>query len=283
MEDLTDILFETIIDNLKIFPFLLVAYLLLEWLEKKTSPASLAFIRKSGKYGPVVGSLCGIVPQCGFSVMAANFYAAGIITLGTLMAIFLSTSDEMLPILLSQSIPPKIIATILAYKFLCGLIFGSLVDFAGKNKLNSVAINSLCENEHCRCNEESGILKPAIYHSIKITLFIFAVSFIFNLAMENFADSAEVVAVLKTPLLGEMTSGIIGLVPNCSASIILTQLYIEGAINISTMLSGTLVSGGVGILVLFRVNRHIRENIFIVFLLYLFGVTGGLISNLFAL
>lgn len=283
MEDITDILLETITDNLKIFPFLLVAYLLLEWLEKRTSPASLGFIRKSGKYGPVVGSLCGIVPQCGFSVMAANFYAAGIITLGTLMAIFLSTSDEMLPILLSQSIQPKIIVTILAYKFLCGLIFGLLIDFAGKNKLNSVAINSLCKNEHCRCNEESGILKPAIYHSIKITLFIFAVSFIFNLAMENFADSADVIAVLKTPLLGEMTSGIIGLVPNCSASIILTQLYIEGAINISTMLSGTLVSGGVGILVLFRINRHIRENIFIVFLLYLFGVTGGLISNLFAL
>lgn len=278
-----DILLDTVVDNLKLFPYLFAAYLLLEYLEHKASDKTLALVSKSEKKGPLIGAICGIVPQCGFSAAAANFYAARIITLGALIAIFLSTSDEMVPIMLAQALPFKTISVIVCYKFVYGLICGVLVDFCLPTKPLKADISSLCKNENCPCEEDDSLLKAAFFHSVKITMFIFAVSLILNFGMENFALGGAFAEIMKTPLLGELLSALFGLIPNCSPSVILTQLYVEGGINLSTMLSGTLVSSGVGILILFRINRNLKENLKIIALLYVCGVLGGLISYLFSL
>lgn len=273
-----DILIDTLADNLKLFPFLFITYILLEYMEHKTSDKAAEFIRKAGFSGPFVGAALGTLPQCGFSLVASNFYAARVISLGTLIAVYLSTSDEMLPILISNAVSIKLIAAILAYKALCGMVFGYIINFVWHKyrAKENIDIEQLCENENCHCEE--GIIKPALYHSVRITLFIFVVTLILNFAM-NKMDISELTTYLQLPLLGELFSALIGFIPNCSSSVILTQLYLENYINIGTLLSGSLVSSGVGILVLFRVNRHLKENILILMILYICGVLGGLLSH----
>lgn len=277
-----EILAETLIDNIKIFPFLFVTYLFLEYLERKTSDKTTAAIQKATKAGPLVGAILGVLPQCGFSVVAANLFAARVITLGTLLAIFLSTSDELLPILISYEAPLSLIAIIIGYKAACGIIFGYLIDFTFKKRRSLPApdIETLCQNEHCHCEENEPLWKPALYHSVRITLFILAVGLILNLLLQLYGNSANLPQILQYPLLGEMFSALIGLIPNCSSSVILTQMYVLNYIDFSTMMSGSLVSGGVGLLVLFRVNRPLKQNLKIVALLYICGLLGGLCSNL---
>ncbi len=277
-----NMLAETLIDNIKIFPFLFVTYLFLEYLERKTSDKTTAAIQKATKAGPLAGAVLGVLPQCGFSVVAANLFAARVITIGTLIAIFLSTSDELLPILISYEAPLSLIAVIVGYKAVCGMMFGYLIDFTlqKKHNLPKPDIETLCQNEHCHCEENEPLWKPALYHSVRITLFILAVSLILNFLLQFCGNSANLTQILQYPLLGEMFSALIGLIPNCSASVILTQMYILNYIDFSTMMSGSLVSGGVGLLVLFRVNRPLKQNIKIIALLYICGLIGGLCSNL---
>ena len=277
-----NMLAETLIDNIKIFPFLFVTYLFLEYLERKTSDKTTAAIQKATKAGPLAGAVLGVLPQCGFSVVAANLFAARVITIGTLIAIFLSTSDELLPILISYEAPLSLIAVIVGYKAVCGMMFGYLIDFTlqKKHNLPKPDIETLCQNEHCHCEENEPLWKPALYHSVRITLFILAVSLILNFFLQFCGNSANLTQILQYPLLGEMFSALIGLIPNCSASVILTQMYILNYIDFSTMMSGSLVSGGVGLLVLFRVNRPLKQNIKIIALLYICGLIGGLCSNL---
>lgn len=274
-----DILIDTIIDNLKLFPFLFATYLCLEYMEHKTSEKTAEIIKKSGWSGPLVGSLCGALPQCGFSVVAANFYAARVIGIGTLLAIFLSTSDEMLPIMISGAVPPFLITQIVFYKIVCGIVFGYAVNFVWRKYQPRPQINieELCENENCHC--EDSVLKPALYHSVRITLFIFVFTLILNYLMA-YLDISAATDYMRLPLVGELLGGIIGLVPNCSASVILTQLYMDGFIPLGTLMSGSLVSGGVGLLVLFRVNRRLKENLRIVAILYCCGIIGGLLTHL---
>lgn len=278
-----DIFFETLIDNLKLLPFLFAAYLLLEYLEHKASAKTLQLVQKAEKKGPLVGAICGVIPQCGFSAAVSNFYAARIVTLGTLIAIFLSTSDEMMPIMIAQSLPFKTISLIVCYKFIYGMICGILIDLFLRTKPLEADISSLCQNENCPCEEENSLVKAALFHTVKIAIFIFAVTLILNFSIEYLSFSSTVSEIMKTPLLSEILSALFGLIPNCSSSVILTQLYIDGGINLSTMLSGTLVSSGVGILVLFRINRNLKENLKILGILYVCGISGGLISNLILL
>ena len=273
-----EILIETIIDNLKLFPFLLVTYLCLEYIEHKTAEKTSEIVKKAGWSGPLVGSLCGALPQCGFSVAAANFFAARIISLGTLLAIFLSTSDEMLPIMISVAVPAGLLTKIVLYKIVCGIVFGYAVNFVWRkyHTRATIDIEQLCRNENCRC--EDSILKPALYHSIRITLFIFIFSLVLNYAIA-YLDIDIITRYMQIPLIGELISGLIGLIPNCSASVILTSLYMDGYIQLGALMSGSLVGGGVGLLVLFRVNRRFKENLMIIAILYCCGVIGGLLSS----
>ncbi len=278
-----DIIIDTLIDSIKLLPFLFVTYLILEYLEHKTGGKAQNIIKKSGKFGPAIGSLLGIVPQCGFSAAAANFYAGRVISLGTLIAIFLSTSDEMLPILISEAAPISLIGKVILIKFIIGMICGFIIDlfskFYSKEKNMEEEIEHLCEHDHCDC--EHGVVKSAIKHSLNIFVFIIIVSFILNLLIHFIGEDTISSIFNSNKILGPILASFVGLIPNCASSVILTQLNLSGVIPLSTMISGLLVNAGLGLLVLFRVNNNLKENIFITTLLYVIGVLSGFILSIF--
>lgn len=279
-----DIILDTLIDSIKLLPFLFVTYLILEYLEHKTGGKAQNVIKKSGKFGPAIGSLLGIVPQCGFSAAAANFYAGRVISLGTLIAIFLSTSDEMLPILISEAAPISLIGKVILIKLLIGMICGFIIDliskFNNKKEKNiEKEIEHLCEHDHCDC--EHGVVKSAIKHSLNIFVFIIIVSFILNLLIHFIGEDTISSIFNSNKILGPILASFVGLIPNCASSVILTQLNLSGVISLSTMISGLLVNAGLGLLVLFRVNNNIKENILITTLLYVIGVLSGFILGIF--
>ena len=277
-----EILSHTIIDTIKLLPFLFITYLIMEYIEHKTSNKAKETIKKSGKFGPFFGSLLGIVPQCGFSVVATNLYAVRVISLGTLIAIYLSTSDEMLPILISEAVPIWVILKILSLKFLIGIIAGFAIDLILRKRKNDkqeeYEIKSLCEHDHCHC--ENGIIKSALKHTINIFIFIFIITFVINILIHVIGEDTLSHFILNQPILGPILSGIIGLIPNCASSVIITQLYLEQVITLGTMMAGSLVSAGVGLMVLCKVNHNAKDNIKIIGLLYSIGVIAGILIEL---
>lgn len=274
-----EILEHTIEDSIKLIPFLFLTYLLMEYIEHKTKEKTKETIKKSGKFGPFIGALLGIVPQCGFSVSATNLYAARVITLGTLIAVYLSTSDEMLPIFLSEGVAIDVIIKILVIKLVIGMIAGFLIDLVirlkNKGKEDEEKIIDLCEKEHCHC--EHGIVKSALKHTVNIFIFIFLITFVINLGIHFIGEETIASFMLDRPILGPIISGLIGLIPNCASSVIITQMYLENIISVGTMIAGLLVGAGVGLAVLFRTNKGIKENIRITVLLYAIGVISGII------
>lgn len=276
-----DAILDAVIDSLKLLPFLFLTYLLMEYLEHKTSEKSKNAIKKSGKFGPVIGSLLGAVPQCGFSVSATNLYAGRVITLGTLIAIYLSTSDEMLPILISSGTNIGLIIEILIVKILIGMIVGIAIDLIYKNtkKAQEEHIHDLCEHEHCHC--EDGIIKSSIIHTMQIFVFILIVSVVFNVVLTLIGEANISNFISNNRLLAPILACLIGLIPNCASSVILTEAFTGGIIGIGTLIGGLLVNSGLGLMILFKVNKNIKENIKIVSLLYLVGVISGIIIELF--
>ncbi len=277
-----EILEHTIEDSIKLIPFLFLTYLLMEYIEHKTKEKTKETIKKSGKFGPFIGALLGIVPQCGFSVSATNLYAARVITLGTLIAVYLSTSDEMLPIFLSEGVAIDVIIKILVIKLVIGMIAGFLIDLVirlkNKGKEDEEKIIDLCEKEHCHC--EHGIVKSALKHTVNIFIFIFLITFVINLGIHFIGEETIAGFMLDRPILGPIISGLIGLIPNCASSVIITQMYLENIISVGTMIAGLLVGAGVGLAVLFRTNKGVKENIKITVLLYAIGVISGIILEL---
>ena len=356
MDLLIDILLDAGKDTLSLVPFLLVTYLALETLEHVAGDRVNGTIKRAGAAGPVVGSLLGIVPQCGFSAMAATLYAGRVVTLGTLVAVFLSTSDEMLPLLLAEQVPVQTMAMLLASKALIALITGFIVDAAirglrrnarahaairrtvlgtaanpahvncahddhtGGDIIDEVAeagvsadhIHELCERGHCGCDEDEGehghghehhhdcghadehhhdhghshegapvlsIIRSAISHTVQVSVFIFLVTLILVAVLETFGESAIEQFLRGNEMLAVLGSALVGLIPNCSASVVITQLYLEGALQLAPMLAGTLISAGVGYLVLFRTNRSARENALFLVMMYVIGAGWGLILS----
>ena len=276
-----EILEETIIDSIKLLPFLFITYLIMEYIEHKTKDKTKETIRKSGKFGPLIGSILGVFPQCGFSVSATNLYAARVITLGTLIAVYLSTSDEMLPIFLSESVPAITILKILGIKLVVGIIVGFLIDLVirlrHKNK-EEEKIVELCEKEHCHC--EHGIVKSALKHTLNIFIFILLINLVINVAIYFIGKETIASFLQDRPILGPVIAGLIGLIPNCASSVIITQMYLENVISAATMISGLLVGAGVGLAVLFKTNKGFKENLKITALLYCIGVIFGIIIEL---
>lgn len=276
---MSDIILETLLDTLKLIPFLLVAFLLIEFIEHKISNKNKKILTKTKKYGSILGSALGVIPQCGFSVMVTNLYITRIISLGTLISIYLSTSDEMLPILISQKTEPKIIIKILLIKVLFATIYGIIIDLIlNKRKYKEEENYHICEEEHCHC--EHGIIKPALKHTISISLFILFMNFIINILFTYIGEDFLSKLFLKNTLFGPFITSLIGLIPNCGASVVLTELYLNNAINISALISGLLTGSGTALVVLFKGNKNIKENIFIVSLLYLLGAISGVIIEL---
>lgn len=274
-----DALLDTLLDSVKLLPFLFAAYLAIEFIEDRAEEKTVALVHRAGRWGPVLGAALGVIPQCGFSAATANLYAGGIITRGTVLAVFLSTSDEMLPILISSSAPASLIFKLLGYKVLAGIVIGVAVDTvaAKLGYVRNKSIHEMCEQEHCHC--EDGMFKSALRHTVKIFLFLFVVTFALNLLVEAVGTDKLGAFVLNRPVAGELLGGIIGLIPNCAASVVLTTLYLEGAMSGGAMLSGLLVGSGVGLLVLFRMNRDWRDNLVTVGLLYAGGVIFGLLAD----
>lgn len=277
-----EVILETILDSVKLLPFLFITYLIMEYIEHKTSNKAKETIKKSGKFGPFFGSLLGVVPQCGFSVVATNLYAVRVISLGTLISIYLSTSDEMLPILISEAVPIWIIIKILSIKFVIGMVAGFIIELILRNRKTEgqedYEIESLCEHDHCHC--ENGIIKSSLKHTINIFIFIFIVTFVINILIYLIGEDTLSHFILNQPILGPILSGIIGLIPNCASSVIITQLYLEQVITLGTMMAGSLVSAGVGLMVLWKVNHNPKENIKIIALLYGIGVIVGILIEL---
>lgn len=356
MDLLIDILLDAGKDTLSLVPFLLVTYLALETLEHVAGDSVNGAIKRAGAAGPVVGSLLGMVPQCGFSAMAATLYAGRVVTLGTLVAVFLSTSDEMLPLLLAEQVPVQTMAMLLASKALIALVTGFIVDAAirglrrnarahaairrtvlgtaanpahvncahddhtGGDIIDEVAeagvsadhIHELCERDHCGCDEDEdehghdhshdhghadeherhhdhshsyegapivSIIRSAISHTVQVSVFIFLVTLILVAVLDTFGESAIEQFLRGNETLAVLGSALVGLIPNCSASVVITQLYLEGALQLAPMLAGTLISAGVGYLVLFRTNRSARENVVFLVMMYVIGAGWGLILS----
>ena len=362
MDLLIDILLDAGKDTLSLVPFLLVTYLALETLEHVAGDSVNGAIKRAGAAGPVVGSLLGMVPQCGFSAMAATLYAGRVVTLGTLVAVFLSTSDEMLPLLLAEQVPVQTMAMLLASKALIALVTGFIVDAAirglrrnarahaairrtvlgtaanpahvncahddhtGGDIIDEVAeagvsadhIHELCERDHCGCDDDEdeherdhghshdhghtgehehhhghghdhghshegapvlSIIRSAISHTVQVSVFIFLVTLVLVAVLETFGESAIEQFLRGNETLAVLGSALVGLIPNCSASVVITQLYLEGALQLAPMLAGTLISAGVGYLVLFRTNRSARENVVFLIMMYVIGAGWGLILS----
>ena len=272
----------TIIDTVRLVPFLFLTYLAMEYLEHKASEKMESAVRRAGKWGPLLGSLAGVVPQCGFSAAASNLYAGRVISLGSLFAIYLSTSDEMLPILLSERAEWGLIARILLLKIVIGMAAGFCVDLFS-SRMKDVQeheeehhhIHHLCEQEHCQC--EKGVLRSAVMHTLQITFFILLITFALNLLLHFGGEDILADILTNHPVIGPAVSGLVGLIPNCVGSIVVTQLYLQQAMNFGTMMAGLLTGTGVGVLVLCRMNHDRRENAMIIGLLYVIGVVAGIL------
>lgn len=269
-----DIIIDTLVDALKILPFLFITFLLLELLEHKLNNKTKNVISKSGKVGPIIGSLLGVIPQCGFSVVATNLYITRVISLGTLFSIYLSTSDEMLPIMLSQNVNFKTILIVILIKVVTGMLFGFVIDLViRKNNKNKYDYH-ICEEEHCHCDH--GIVKSSLKHTFNIIIFIIGVSFILNVIFLYCGNDLISKIFMKDTLFGPFLGSLVGLIPNCGASVILTEMFLKGVINLGTCMAGLLTGSGVALLVLFKSNKNIKENLCICLTLYLIGVLVGI-------
>ena len=274
---LVDAIVDTTFDCLKMLPFLFVAFILIEALEHYSSDFTAKALAKVGRAGPVVGAVAGCVPQCGFSVMAANLYAGGIISVGTLLSVFIATSDEAILIIMSNPERIREVGILLAAKVIIAVTAGYIIDIFFQNQLATVKESgNLCKD--CGCDEEdAGIWKPAWHHTIRIFIYLFIFTGILNLCIEIFGIELLSKFLLGNTIFQPVIAAIIGLIPNCAASVILTQLYLNGAISFASVIAGLCTGAGIGLVVLFKMNRNKRENLKIVGVLFLVAVAAGMI------
>ena len=275
-----DCLMDGLIDTLKLMPYLLVTFLILEFIEHKLSKKNQEKLLKEKKYGPIAGGLLGALPQCGFSAMASELFSSRVITAGTLVAVFLSTSDEMLPIMISENVDILVLIKIIIFKVIVGIIVGFIVDLLYKSKKCKHVhhIDKMCEDEHCHCDKE-GIIISSVKHTIKISLFILIVNLLINIIIFKVGEDNLSNVLLHKNILTYFGAALIGLIPNCAGSVIMTELYLSNLITIGNLLAGLLAGSGLGILLLFRTNKNLKENILITAIVYFVGVCLGIIVD----
>lgn len=273
-----DTLLDALLDTLKSIPFLFLAYLLMEFIEHKASEKMENSLKKIGRAGPLAASALGCIPQCGFSASAANLYTAGIITEGTLMAVFLSTSDEAIPIFLSEPNAYGAVWKLILFKLAIGIIAGFAIDIA--LRLLKIKKQHIEMCEECGCEEEAGILKPAIRHTLKITIFILIVNIILGFAMALLGEERLSSILLSGSYAQPFITALIGLIPNCAVSVMLTKLYIGGTLSFGSAIAGLCSGAGIGLAVLLKSNKSKKENIRIVISLYLISAIFGVVAML---
>ena len=272
--------------TLPIIPFLYLTYLLMEFLERRAGGAMERIVAGAGRFGPLLGALLGVVPQCGFSAVGAELYAGRVITTGTLLAIFLSTSDEMLPLLISSGAPITLMLKILASKAVIAAIAGFAVDgitrIVRRGKKKELRIVEMCSAGHCNCDRQS-IWLASIVHTLKITASVFAVSLALEIVLELLGENFLAGILTGKPVIGCLFAALVGLLPNCASSVAITQLYLSGVITSGAMLSGLLVGAGIGILVLIRANRPLKDTLRIIAILFTIGIAAGLLFDLLSI
>lgn len=271
-----DVIIDTLKDGLKLLPFLFLTFFIIEYIEHKVDSEKI--IKKTRKYGPIIGGLLGAFPQCGFGVSVTNFYITRVVSLGTLIAVYLSTSDEMLPIMLAQGIDGFTIFKIISLKVIIGIIFGIIIDFCLRRKKQKIEIRELCEHENCDCSH--SIMLSSLKHTLNILVFLLVISFVINIGFHYLGEELISKIFLKNNPLSSLISSLVGLIPNCGASIIITELYLNGTITFGSAMAGLLTGSGVGILVLFKNNKNLKENIYILLLIYGIGVISGILIDL---
>ena len=275
-----DVLLDALMDTLKLIPYLFVTFLLLEIIEHKFSKKSEKILEKNKKFGPLIGGLLGGLPQCGFSAIASNLFSSKVITMGTVVAIFLATSDEMLPIMLGEKVDPKLMFGIVGFKVILGIIVGLIVDFIYKNKTekNHESIHHMCEHDHCDC-AHSNVFVSSLLHTLKTAIFVLVANILIGIAIFYIGEDNISNLLLNHNILGYFISSLIGLIPNCAASIIITEVYLNKLISIGTLIAGLLTGAGLGILLLFKNNKNMKENLTILGIVYFVGVIAGIIID----
>lgn len=276
-----DIIIDTLKDTIKLLPFLFIAFIIIEVIEHRLSNKNKGIIKKSGKYGPVFGGILGVIPQCGFSTMATNLYVTRIVSLGTLVSIYLSCSDEMLPILLSRKVDISIIISILFIKMAIGIISGIIIDVVMRKikKINNKFVYDICDEENCHCDKHN-IIKSSLSHTLKIGFFVLLINFILNMVFFYVGEDFLSKILLNGNVLSSFVIGLIGLIPNCGSSVIITELYLNGAISLGATLAGLLAGSGVSLFVLFKTNKILKENLLILGLVYGIGAISGMVIDI---
>ncbi len=281
-----DLITDTLIDSLKILPFLFISYLIIEFIEHKSSKKIKNTLSKSGKFGPIIGGVLGIIPQCGFSVTASTLYASRVITLGTLIAVFLTTSDEAIPVLLSTPGSFGILLKIILFKLVIGIICGFIIDLVYRKKHTpkdefkntTEHIHTMCSN--CNCKTE-GILKPTLKHTFNVFIFIIIFNFLLNLIIFLIGEENLSKVLMSGSIFQPLITSLIGMIPNCASSVVLTELFLAGKISFASIISGLSCGSGLGIAILFKENKNIKENIRILILIYFIAVFFGFLLEIF--
>lgn len=279
---LSDVLLDALIDSLKLLPYLLVTFLILEFIEHKLSKKSQELLLGQKKIGPLIGGFLGALPQCGFGAMAANLFSSRVITIGTLIAIFLSTSDEMLPIMLSENVDFLVLLKIVAFKVFVGVLIGFLVDFCyakfAKKKVKKNRITEICAHDHCGC-EEKGLFLSALKHTLKTALFVLIANVLIGIVIFYVGEGNLANLLLERNVLTYFLASLVGLIPNCAPSVVITELYLSNLISLGTLLSGLLTGSGVGVLLLFKNNKNMKQNALILGIIYFVGVLVGFLTD----
>lgn len=270
-----DILMDTLIDSLRILPFLFITYLIIEYIEHKSSDRLVNGLRK---YGVLGGALLGSFPQCGFSVAAANFYSNKVISVGTLIAVFISTSDEAIPVILANSGSLEVVLKLIITKIIIAIIAGYVAD-AFFSKHFKVESQDNEEHHHHFHNHHGGIGQAALKHTVEIFIFMTVTTFFLNLGIYLIGEENLSKVLLTGSFFQPAVVALFGFIPNCASSIIITQLYLSGSLSFGSAIAGLSTAAGVGILVLFKVNKNVKENVKIMLYIYLVAVLFGSLIN----
>lgn len=274
-------IFDAFVDTVKMLPFLFVAFLIIEFLEHRAQDQIKNIFVKSGAAGPLVATLSGCVPQCGFSVLAANLYSSGVITLGTLIAVFLSTSDEAVILLAASPDGFHEVLKLIVTKIVIGLLFGYTIYFIEKKfRHGHHHSHDLCEQDHCGCEENEKVLRPALIHTVKVFMFLLIFTEITDLTVFLTGEEKLSAILLSESVFQPFFAAIIGLIPNCASSVMLTQLYIGGTLTFGSLISGLCVNAGAGLLILFRNKAKLKENFLTLGILYVCAIIPGLVLHI---
>lgn len=278
----SEVVLDACLETLRVFFVLFITYLIMELIEHKAPKSTGNIMRRAGRLAPALGGALGALPQCGFSSMAAGLFSGRVVSLGTLVAVFLSTSDEMLAVLIGTSVRVDKILLIIVYKVAVGIFVGFMIDIARRilgRGTPTPHIESVCEEDGCHC--ERGIFRSALHHTVTVSIFILIVTLGVSSLVFFIGEEALASMLPKVPVLSHLVASLVGLIPSCASSVLLTELALSGIISTGAMLSGLFAGAGTGLIVLFRVNKPLRENLFIIALLVIFGTLFGMLAELF--